>query len=120
MTKDEWRRAIVAACTEAGTYRAVYDHPIDTLADIMAKRDRAEEQYAETGSRPVYMHTNKAGASNLAVNPVLQVINALNTQALAYWRDLGLTPAGMKKLNGDVTDKQGQGGLEMLLARLEE
>jgi hypothetical protein len=23
----------------------------------------------------------------------------LNTQALAYWRDLGLTPAGLKKLN---------------------
>jgi hypothetical protein len=23
----------------------------------------------------------------------------LNTQALAYWRDMGLTPAGLKKLN---------------------
>ena len=23
----------------------------------------------------------------------------LDTQALAYWRDLGLTPAGLKKIN---------------------
>ena len=119
MDKEGWRKAIVAACTEAGTYRAVYDHPIDTLADIMAKRDKAEEQYQETGSRPVYMHTNKAGAANLTVNPILNVINKLNEQALAYWRDLGLTPAGMKKLGGEI-DKQGVGAFEAILARLEE
>lgn len=120
MTKGEWRRAIVAACTEAGTYRGIYDHAIDTVSDILAKRDRAQEQYNETGANPLGMHTNKAGARNIVVNPALEVILKLDDHALPYLRDLGLTPAGMKKLTGDITDKQGEGGLEVLLARLEE
>jgi hypothetical protein len=27
------------------------------------------------------------------------MINDLNRDALAYWRDLGLTPAGLKRVN---------------------
>jgi hypothetical protein len=36
---------------------------------------------------------------NIKKNPRLIVWQDLNTQALAYWRDMGLTPAGLKKLN---------------------
>lgn len=32
-------------------------------------------------------------------NPLLRLINDLNRDALTYWRDLGLTPAGLKKIN---------------------
>ena len=43
----------------------------------------------------------------------------LNAQALAYWRDLGLTPAGLKKLNAEVVkDKQAGGNLEKILEGL--
>ena len=52
-------------------------------------------------------------------NPMLVLELDLNAQALAYWRDLGLTPAGLKKLNADVVkDKTTSDGLEKLLAGL--
>ena len=49
----------------------------------------------------IVVHTNKSGAANLEQNPALRAINDMNRDALAYWRDLGLTPAGLKRINED-------------------
>lgn len=100
MTARQWKNKIKKACEDAGTYRTYYDHVIDTLAAIMETRDRAQEQYIKLGAKPVVGHTNKNGSTNLVKNPTLVVALDCNAQALAYWRDLGLTPAGFKKLNG--------------------
>lgn len=35
----------------------------------------------------------------MAKNPLLVMWDDLNKSALAYWRDLGLTPAGLKKID---------------------
>lgn len=102
-TKGTWRKKIKAACEEAGTYEPFFDLAIDQLAGIMETRDAAEKQYKATGKKPVINHTNKGGATNLAKNPMLVIINECNQQALAYWRDLGLTPSGFKKLGNDMT-----------------
>ena len=68
---------------------------------------------------PVLMHTNKGGATNMTKNPALVVIMDCNAQALAYWRDLGLTPAGLKRL-GDkgLLNKDNDGGLADALEAL--
>lgn len=44
-------------------------------------------------------HTTKTGAVNIVQNPMIRLVNDLNRDALAYWRDLGLTPAGLKRIN---------------------
>lgn len=102
MTALQWKRRIKAACNAAGTYKKQYDSIIDTLANIMAIRDNAQEQYIASGSRPVVGRTAKNGKVNLVKNPILTVILDANAQALAYWRDLGLTPAGFRKLENSV------------------
>ena len=99
MTKAAWKEHIIVACTEAGTYRAYFDSAIDTLAGIMEKRDNAEEQFEKSGGNTVVMHVNKGGNANIVKNPALVVVDDLNKTALAYWRDLGLTPAGLKRIN---------------------
>ncbi len=43
--------------------------------------------------------TNKNGSTNMTKNPLLVSWGDMNTSALAYWRDLGLTPAGLKKID---------------------
>ena len=65
------------------------------------------------------MHTNKGGATNMIKNPALVAIMDCNSQALAYWRDLGLTPAGLRRL-GDkgLLNKDDGGGLADALAEL--
>lgn len=99
MNKQNWKKKIKKACQDAGTYRDYFDSVIDTLAGIMELRDGAQEQYEENGGTAVVSHTNKGGATNMIKNPALVILMDCNAQALAYWRDLGLTPAGLKKIN---------------------
>ena len=99
MTKAEWKNVVTECTKQAGTYRLFFDSVIDTLAAILARRDAAEERYREDGAEIRVAPTNKAGATNIEQNPALRLINDLNRDALAYWRDLGLTPAGLKRIN---------------------
>lgn len=121
MTKEEWIRKIKAACKKAGTYQPQFRYVIETLAQIMEDRDKVHDQYVATGAHPTITHTNKAKETNIVKNPMLVMECELNAQALAYWRDLGLTPAGLKKLNADVMKEktQSSGGIEKLLADLD-
>lgn len=98
MEKKKWKTKIKAACKQAGTYQPFFDSIIDTLAGMLERRDDAEEMFLKSGGHVLVKHTNKGGATNLEQNPALRLVNDLNRDALAYWRDLGLTPAGLKKL----------------------
>lgn len=102
MTKKDWTEKIVKATTDAGTYRPFFDAVIETLATILERRDRLEKQYKKNGSEPVVEHRNNGGSDNMVINPELRLINELNRDALAYWRDLGLTPAGLRKINDEA------------------
>lgn len=115
MEKSKWKAKIVKACKEAGTYEPYFEQVIETLASILEKRDEAEKQYIESGSKATIVHVNKAKERNVAKNPELTIIIDLNAQALAYWRDLGLTPSGLKKLNM-MKAKAEVNPLEQLLA----
>lgn len=99
MTKDEWKNLIIQSTEQAGTYRSFFDPVIDTLAGILERRDMAQDTFDKFGGQVLVKHTNKGGSTNLEQNPALRLINDLNRDALAYWRDLGLTPSGLKKLN---------------------
>ena len=116
--KKTWVRKIRQACKEAGTYRPYFDITINTLGDILEMRDRAMEQYIATGGNPVVIHTNKAKEKNLVKNPALVAVDDLNKTALAYWRDLGLTPAGLRRINDDLMKPQKTSALIQALASL--
>lgn len=119
MNRQEWRGRIVEACRQAGTYARQYDNVIDTLAQILEDRDKVREQYESTGAHPTIIHTNKAKEQNIVKNPMLVMEMDLNAAALAYWRDLGLTPRGFKAL-GAMDERQNKAGasLEKLLSGL--
>lgn len=119
MKRQTWRRRIREACIEAGTYEPHFDYVIDTLASILEKRDQAAAEYERLGSQPVVRYTNKGGASNPVKNPTLVLWDDLNKSALAYWRDLGLTPSGLKKLRGDSLEAQKESPLVMALKEMD-
>lgn len=120
MTREEWKGLIISQCEEAGTYKPYFNAVIDSLAGIMEMRDDAQKKYIASGSNSVVAHTNKGGATNIVKNPALMVVMDCNAQALAYWRDLGLTPAGLKKLSASAVEPQKDTGasLEDLLAKI--
>lgn len=99
MTKAQWKTRIRAATKSVGTYRKEFDSVVDTLAGIMEKRDAAQDEWEAAGSVLIVEHENAGGAVNKEKNPLVVLINELNRDALVYWRDLGLTPAGLKKID---------------------
>lgn len=118
MKAGAWRKRIIAACEEAKTYKPFFDDVIDTLAKIMERRDDCLKKYKASGGEPFVIHVNKAGHENMAKNPALVLLMEHDAQALAYWRDLGLTPAGYKKLNAVVVEDNSDGALEAILSKL--
>lgn len=98
MTSKKWRETIKQASMDAGTYKPFFDAVIATLADILEKRDQAQAEFKKS-KQVIVQHTNKAGATNLEQNPLIRLINDLNRDALAYWKELGLTAASLKRIN---------------------
>ena len=118
MKKTAWKKKIRKACETAGTYQPFFDSVIDSLAGIMELRDNAQEKFDATGGNTIVKHTNKGGNTNIVKNPALVIIMECNAQALAYWRDLGLTPAGLKRINEGglkpIPEKNGKTMLEIM------
>ena len=117
MKAAAWKKRIKTACETIGTYEPAYDEVIMTLSRILEKRDDCDRLYQEEGSMPVTEHTNKGGGTYMERNPLLRTWMDLNAQALAYWRDLGLTPAGFKRLSDGIKAPQ-KTGLELALEKL--
>ena len=118
MTAAEWKKRITRDVKAAGTYQKYFGSVIDTLARILERRDDAEALFIASGGNILVKHTNKGGATNIEQNPALRLINDLNRDALAYWRDLGLTPAGYKRLNLEAAQTKSNDGCEKIRSQL--
>ena len=119
MTSKQWKTLVKRQLSALGQQEKAYDSVIATLADILEQRDLVFQQYQDEGCKPVREYTNKAGATNINKNPLLVLWDELNKSALAYWRELGLTPSSYKKMTGDGPKKESPGGLMATLEQIE-
>lgn len=118
MKKQMWFKKIQESCEAAGTYQPFFDSVIDTLAGIMEMRDNAQEKFEASGGNTIVKHTNKGGATNIVKNPALVALMECNAQALAYWRELGLTSRAYKAMTGSLNVKVESKSLEEALTEL--
>lgn len=118
MTKKKWVEEIKEKCIAVGTYKPEFDPAIEELAEILEQKDKIARAYKKDGSKSVIPYVNKAGAENMIPNPMLKQILDLKKIALPYWRDLGLTPAGLKKLHEDALKGKKKSALEEALKSL--
>ena len=118
MKKNTWENRIKRACEAAGTYQPFFDSVIDTLARIMELRDSAQKQFEQSGGKTIVRHTNQGGSTNEVKNPALVVLMDCNTQALAYWRELGLTSRAYKTMTGSLNVRVESKSLEEALTDL--
>jgi len=115
----KWKNKISKYLRQVNIDPKQYDSLVRTLSDILEQRDACFEQYVQDGAVPVIEYTNKAGATNTVKNPKLVMWIDLNTQALSYWRELGLTPSGLKRLNESaMAGAKEQSALEKALASM--
>ena len=118
MRASQWKRKIIQQCKAVDTYQDSFLGAISTLADLLERRDEAYAEFVAGGCQTMIEKVSDRGAVNLAINPVLRLWQELNRDALAYWRDLGLTPAGYKRLNLESAQTKSQASLEDLLSTL--
>lgn len=97
MNALQWKTKIKKACSDIGTYEPSFDLVINALSDILEKRDATLDSY---DGNPIVEHTNSHGETNKAKNPALMLWLDCDKLALAYWRELGLTPSAYKKMTG--------------------
>ena len=118
MKARRWKTKIENACRAAGTYREFFGDTVNALAMILERRDTAYKEWEEQGFPLTADYTNKNGATNTTEHPMLKVWKDLNGEALTFWRDLGLTPAGLKKINENAMKKKKESGLAAALRDL--
>lgn len=113
MTKKKWISKIKREMGDA--YDVKYKSVVDALAEILEQRDKVMEEYVDAGSHPVIFSGTITRKS-----PHMQLYCDLAKSALAYWRELGLTPSSLRKITGDNPAKDREvKGLVKALAELD-
>lgn len=82
-----------------GVYREEFDPTITAYAQLKWQHDTLNKKFIEEGKPVVEEYTNKNGSTNLRKTAEYMVIEVLRKDVLTYENTLGLTPAGLKKLN---------------------
>lgn len=103
---EKKKRTIIERMTKLGTYKPQYMEAINRTAKLYMQMDEIEAAFAKSGGNVVVTHTNKAGAKNFVKNPFLQARDEVYTQLLAHERELGLTPAALKRINESAMIKE--------------
>lgn len=108
-SKIKYRKNYTDKITESmqnlGIYSPEYNKSIQILNEILNDLDFARNEFKNSGGEFLIEYTNKNGSKNLVKNPQYQIIADLSDRALRYLNELGLTPAGLKK----IKDKKSRG-----------
>ena len=120
MDADKWQKLIKKQMTGIGTYRKEFDSVIDEASTLLEQRDAVFQQFVDGGSEVLVEKVSDRGAVNLVKNPLLAIWEDLNRDALAYWRDLGLTPAGLKRIDDQSMKPKKRSALAEALKALEK
>lgn len=102
MKAETYKKKIIRDMKSIGTYQPEFMKTIENLAKIYEDMDVAREQFKKSGGNIVVKHTNKNGNTNLVKNPFFLAIEGLQNNILMYNRELGLTPAGYRKIKGQA------------------
>lgn len=103
MQKSTWIIKIKTCCEAAGTYQPFFKYTIETLAEILEKRDLLMSDFEIDDDETLVVETARNGR---IINPLITEWKEMNKLALQFWKELGLTPQALKKMNEDMFKKQ--------------
>lgn len=115
---DKYIKDIKRKMRAVGTYNNSFNYTIEVLAKVLVDYQTTIETFEKTGGHIVIKHTNKNGSTNLVKNPLYLALEKLRDDIISYSRELGLTPAGLKRINQDGNKPEKKSNLEMILSEL--
>lgn len=114
--QEKIKKDIIKKMKEVGTYNVSFIYTINVLAKVLMDYETTTEQFAKTGGSIVIKYTNKNGSTNIVKNPLYLALEKLRDDTIAYSRELGLTPAGLKRINQDGNKPEKKSKLEQILS----
>ena len=98
-TEKGFRQKIRQSCKGVGTYKPEFESLIGRLASVYVRMNECQEEFQKSGGRILVGHTTKSGGKVFSKNPLLIEQKKKKKTALDMERDLGLTPAALKRIN---------------------
>lgn len=120
MDKSQWKDVIINALTDIEMNLPQFSMIVDTLAETLEQRDKAYQEFLDSGAQIGVVKTSDRGAKNIARNPILSVWMDLNAAALQLWRECCLTPAAFKKVSLSAMHAADRNSFDKLLEKLIE
>ena len=119
MSKNKWKNLINEQLSALGLQNEAYNSTVESLASILEQRYKTYKEFKDSGGKSALEYTNRGGATNMTKNPLLVLWDDLNKTALAYWRELGMTPSSFKKMTGGTLSEEKESGLTAALKSIE-
>ena len=117
---DKYIKEIKRKMRAVGTYNISFIYTIEVLAKVLVDYQTTVETFEKTGGNIVIKHTNKNGSTNIVKNPLYLALEKLRDDIISYSRELGLTPAGLKRINQDGNKPEKKSNLETILNQLKD
>lgn len=112
-------KKVIEDMKEVGTYRAQFDRTIRTYAEMAYDYKILMRQFEESGDQFIEEYTNKSGATNAMTTALYNEIKMMRKEMVNYESILGLTPAGLKKINKEMDKtKKKTSSLEKALSQI--
>jgi P27 family predicted phage terminase small subunit len=118
MTEKGYERDIIKKLRALNLYRPEHEYAIKTFAKTLVNYEKTADLWEKSGGQIVIKHTNRAGATNPATNPYYVVLQTIRTEIIEYSRELGLTPAALKKINESALTKTKPSALTETLQKI--
>lgn len=107
MDYSDYQKDVVKKMKSLKVYKKEFEHTVNMLAKALADYEAMTASFEESGGKIIVEHTNQGGAANLSKNPFYATLEKLRADILLYSRELGLTPAALKKINeGEMKAKK--------------
>lgn len=117
-TEKGFRIKIRQECEKVGTYREEFEEVIGRLARLYVRANEANRQWREAGSPFYVTQVNKGGSEYYVKHPLLAEIDNTEDTILTLEKELGLTPASIRKINEAAIGKKQPAEDDPLVAAL--
>lgn len=102
-----------------GTYKPQFDDTIAMYAETKYQYNKLMQEFYSSGCKVTEEYTNKSGATNIRKTATYLALETLRKDIINHESVLGLTPAGLKKINATESKPKKGKGLADALKKLE-
>jgi hypothetical protein len=113
-------KQVIEDMKDVGTYRKQFERTVRTYAEMSYDYKLLMRKFEESNDQFIDEYTNKSGATNAMTTAVYSEIKMIRKEMVTYESILGLTPAGLKRINNEMDlKKKKASNLAKALSQLE-